>query len=64
MTCEEEFFTRINDNCLSKVIFGDDSASKHKGKGTMEILSLNGKKKVIDDNLLTLTLKKNLLSIG
>jgi hypothetical protein len=33
-------------------------------KGTMEILSLNGKKKVIDDNLLTLTLKKNLLSIG
>jgi hypothetical protein len=30
MTCEEEFFTRINDNCLSKVIFGDDSASKHK----------------------------------
>jgi len=62
MTCEEEFFTRINDNCLSKVIFGDDSASKH--KGTMEILSLNGKKKVIDDNLSTLTLKKNLLSIG
>jgi hypothetical protein len=63
MTSQEEFFTRIGDNYFGKVIFGDDSASEVKGKGTMAILTLNGKKKFIDDTLLTLALKKNLLSV-
>jgi hypothetical protein len=64
MTSQEELFTRINDNYSGKVIFGDDSASKVKGKGTVAIPTLNGKKKFIDDTLLTPTLKKNLLSVG
>jgi hypothetical protein len=46
------------------MIFGDDSASKVKGKGTATIPTLNGKNKFIDETLLTLALKKNLLSIG
>jgi hypothetical protein len=64
MTSQEELFTRIDDNYSSKVIFGDDSASEVKGKGTMVILTLNGKNNFIDDTLLTPTLKNNLLFVG
>jgi hypothetical protein len=64
MTSQEELFTRINDNYSGKVVFGDDRVSKVKGKGTIAIPALHGKKKFIDDTLLTPTLKKNLLSIG
>jgi hypothetical protein len=61
---QEELLTRINDNFSSKVIFGDDCASKVKGKGTMESPTLKGKKNLIDDKLLTPSLKKNLFYIG
>jgi len=64
MTSQEELFTRINDNYSSKVIFGNDSVSKVKGKGTVAIPALHGKKKFIEDTLLTPALKKNLLYIG
>jgi hypothetical protein len=57
-------FTRINDNYSGKVIFGDDSVLEVKGKGTVAIPTLHGKKKLIDDTLLTPTLNKNLLSVG
>lgn len=36
MTSQEELFTKINDNYSGKVIFGDDSVSEAKGKGTIE----------------------------
>jgi hypothetical protein len=64
MTSQEELFTRINDNYSGKVVFGDDRVSEVKGKGIVAIPSLHGKKKFIDDTLLTPALKKNLLSIG
>jgi hypothetical protein len=64
MTSQEELFTRIDGNYYDKVILGDDSVLEVKGKSTMAILALNGKKKFIDDTLLTPTLKKNLLFVG
>jgi hypothetical protein len=44
MTSQEELFTRINDNYSGKVIFGDDSVSEVKGKGTVAIPTLHGKR--------------------
>jgi len=64
MTSQEELFTKINDNYSGKVVFGDDSVFEVKGKGTITIPTLNGKKKLIKDTLLTPTLKKNLLFVG
>jgi hypothetical protein len=64
MTSQEELFTRINDNYYGKVVFGDDRVFEVKGKGTVAIPTLHGKKKFIDDTLLTQALKKNLLSVG
>jgi hypothetical protein len=56
--------TRINGSYSGKFIFGDDSVLEVKGKGTVAIPSLHGKKKLIDDTLLTLTLTKNLFFVG
>jgi hypothetical protein len=64
MTSQEEFFTIMNGNYFRKVIFGDDSASKVKGKGVVAVPTLNEKKKFIDDMLLTPTLKINLIYVG
>ena len=64
MTSQEELFTKMNDSYAGKVIFGDDSVSEVKGKGTVAIPALYGKKKLIEDTLLTPTLKKNLISVG
>jgi hypothetical protein len=64
MTSQEDLFTQINDNYSSKFIFGDDRLYEVKGKGIVVIPTLQGKKKFIDDTLLTPTLNKNLLSIG
>jgi hypothetical protein len=64
MTSQEELFTRINANYFGKVIFGDERVFEVKGKGTVAIPALHGKKKFIEDTLLTPTLKKNLLSVG
>jgi len=63
MTSQEELLTKINENYSGKVIFGDDSVSEVKGKGTVAIPTFHGKK-LIEDTLLTPTLKKNLLSVG
>ena len=64
MTSQEEMFTKINENCSGKVIFGDDHVSEVKGKGTISIPTLHGRKNLIEDTLLTLALKKNLLYVG
>jgi len=64
MISQEEFFTRINDNHYNKVIFGDDRVSEVKGKETVAIPTLHGKKNFIEETLLTPTLKKNLLYVG
>jgi hypothetical protein len=64
MTYHEELFTRINDNYFGKVIFGDDRVSKVKGKGTISIPTLLGKNMFIENTMLTLNLKKNLLYVG
>lgn len=64
MTSQEELFTKINEKYSSKVIFGDDSVSEVKGKGTSAIPTLHSKKKLIEDTLLTPTFKKNQLSVG
>jgi hypothetical protein len=64
MTSQEEFFTTINDNYSCKVIFGDDRVFEVKGKDTVVILTFHGKKKFIEDTLLTLALKNNLLFVG
>eukprot|EP00253_Pinus_taeda_P027898 PITA_27898 len=63
MTSQEELFTNINGNYSLKVLFGDDSVSEVKGKGIVAIPALHGKKKLIEDTLLTPALKKNLLSM-
>jgi hypothetical protein len=64
MTSQEELFTRINDNYFGEVIFGDERVFEVKGKGTVAIPTLHGKKKFIEDTLLTPPLKKNLLYVG
>jgi hypothetical protein len=64
MTSQEELFTRINDQYYVKVIFGDDRVSEVKRKGTVAIPTLHGKKKIMEDTLLTPTFKKNILSVG
>jgi hypothetical protein len=64
MTSQEELFTIIDVNYFGKLIFGDDSALEVKRKGIVTIPTMNGKKKFIGDTLLTLTLKKDILSTG
>jgi hypothetical protein len=64
MTSQEELFTGINENYSGKVAFGDDKDLEVEGKCTIAIPSLHGKNKFIDDTLLTLALKKNLLFVG
>ena len=62
MTSQEDFLTQINDNYSSKVIFGDDRLYEVKGKGIVVIPTLQGKKKFVEDTLLTPTLKKKTTS--
>ena len=52
-----ELFTKIDENYLGKAIFGDEGASKVKGKSTMEISVLN-ENNSINNTLLTSTLKR------
>lgn len=53
MTCQQELFTKLNENYSCKVIFGDDSVSKVKGKGTVTKPTLHGRKYLMEDILLT-----------
>ena len=64
MTSQEDLFTKINDKYYAKVIFDDASVFEVKGKRTIAISSLHGKKKLIEESLLTPTLKKGLLYVG
>lgn len=64
MTSKDELFNIINDTYYGRIIFGDDSVLKVKGKGIVAIVALHVENKLIHGKLSTSTLRKNILYMG
>ena len=64
MTSQDELFTKIYDYYPGKVIFSNDSDLVVKGKGIVEIPTLNVKNEFVNDTLVTHPLKINLRFVG
>lgn len=64
LTSKDELFNIINDTYYGRIIFGDDSVLKVKGKGIVAIVALHVENNLIHGKLSTSTLRKNILYMG
>ncbi|CAA7058194.1 unnamed protein product [Microthlaspi erraticum] len=64
MTCNRNYFSKIDESVTGKVRFGDDSRVDIKGKGSILFISKDGERKVLADVYYIPDLKSNIISLG